>query len=65
MTAKAGERAQQTGDFYCDSCGEKVHVTQVGVSIWSDLYGPEGVAAVERDGLQWQQWLDERAATPD
>jgi hypothetical protein len=28
MTAKAGERAQQTGDFYCDSCGEKVHVTK-------------------------------------
>jgi hypothetical protein len=24
MTAKAGERAQQTGDFYCASCGEKV-----------------------------------------
>ena len=28
MTAKAGERAQKTGDFYCDSCGEKVHVTK-------------------------------------
>jgi predicted RNA-binding Zn-ribbon protein involved in translation (DUF1610 family) len=28
MTAKAGERAQQTGDFYCASCGEKVHVTK-------------------------------------
>jgi hypothetical protein len=28
MTAKAGERAQETGDFYCDSCGEKVHVTK-------------------------------------
>ena len=28
MTAKAGERAQKTGDFYCDSCGAKVHVTK-------------------------------------
>jgi Zinc-ribbon containing domain len=28
MTAKAGERAQETGAFYCDSCGEKVHVTK-------------------------------------
>ena len=37
---------------------------QVGVSIWTYLYGPEGAAAVERDGLQWQQWLDERAAPP-
>jgi uncharacterized protein YndB with AHSA1/START domain len=37
---------------------------EVGVSIWSYLYGPEGAAAVERNGLRWQQWLDERAATP-
>ena len=28
MTAKAGERAQKTGDFYCDYCGAKVHVTK-------------------------------------
>jgi len=28
MTAKAGERAQETRDFYCDSCGAKVHVTK-------------------------------------
>ena len=28
MSAKAGERAQQTGDFYCASCDEKVHVTK-------------------------------------
>ena len=37
---------------------------EVGVSIWSYLYGPEGAPAVERNGLRWQQWLDERAATP-
>jgi uncharacterized protein YndB with AHSA1/START domain len=36
---------------------------QVGVSIWSYLYGPEGAAAVERDGPRWQQWLDRRAVT--
>jgi uncharacterized Zn finger protein (UPF0148 family) len=27
MTAKAGERAQKTGDFYCATCGKK-HVTK-------------------------------------
>lgn len=28
MTAKAGERAQKTGDFHCATCGAKVHVTE-------------------------------------
>jgi competence CoiA-like predicted nuclease len=28
MVAKAGEKAQKTGDFYCASCDEKVHVKQ-------------------------------------
>ena len=28
MAAKAGERAEKTGDFYCASCDEKVHVTK-------------------------------------
>ncbi|MEU9247016.1 hypothetical protein [Streptomyces sp. NPDC048385] len=28
MTAKAGDKAQKTGDFYCASCSEKVHVKQ-------------------------------------
>lgn len=28
MAAKAGEKAQKTGDFYCASCSEKVHVRQ-------------------------------------
>jgi ribosomal protein L37AE/L43A len=28
MSAKAGESAQKTGDFKCEKCGEKVHVTQ-------------------------------------
>ena len=28
MTAKAGEKAQKTGDFYCAKCDEKVHVKQ-------------------------------------
>jgi hypothetical protein len=28
MAAKAGERAQKTGDFHCATCGEKVHVTK-------------------------------------
>jgi competence CoiA-like predicted nuclease len=28
MAAKAGEKSQQTGYFYCASCDEKVHVKQ-------------------------------------
>lgn len=28
MSAHAGERARQTGDFVCESCHEKVHVTK-------------------------------------
>jgi hypothetical protein len=28
MTAKAGERAEKTGDFFCASCSEKVHVSK-------------------------------------
>ncbi|MFZ0391654.1 MAG: alpha helical protein [Calditrichia bacterium] len=28
MSAKAGERARETGDFRCENCHEKVHVTQ-------------------------------------
>jgi len=28
MSAKAGEKAQKTGDFYCASCDAKVHVEQ-------------------------------------
>ncbi|UOY02366.1 zinc ribbon-containing protein [Blastococcus sp. PRF04-17] len=28
MAAHAGEKAQQTGDFYCAHCSGKVHVTQ-------------------------------------
>ena len=28
MAAHAGEKAQETGDFFCASCDEKVHVTQ-------------------------------------
>lgn len=28
MAAHAGEKAQKTGDFYCSSCDEKVHVTE-------------------------------------
>jgi len=28
MAAKAGEKAQKTGDFYCASCDEKVHATE-------------------------------------
>ncbi|MEV6178070.1 hypothetical protein [Streptomyces sp. NPDC052015] len=28
MTAKTGEKAQKTGDFYCAKCDEKVHVQQ-------------------------------------
>ncbi len=35
---------------------------QVGVSIWSYLYGSAGAAAVQRDRPRWQQWLDQRAA---
>lgn len=27
MTAKAGEKAEATGDFRCEKCHEKVHVT--------------------------------------
>jgi hypothetical protein len=28
MSVKAGERAEKTGDFYCASCSEKVHVSK-------------------------------------
>jgi len=28
MAAKAGEKAQKTGDFHCARCDAKVHVTQ-------------------------------------
>ena len=28
MTAKTGDTAQKTGDFYCASCDEKVHATR-------------------------------------
>jgi competence CoiA-like predicted nuclease len=28
MTAKAGEKAQKTGDFYCAKCDGKVHVNE-------------------------------------
>ena len=28
MSAQAGERARKTGDFVCERCNEKVHVTQ-------------------------------------
>jgi len=28
MSAKAGETAQKTGDFYCAKCSEKVHATK-------------------------------------
>jgi LSD1 subclass zinc finger protein len=28
MAAKAGEKAQRTGDFRCEKCRTKVHVTQ-------------------------------------
>ena len=27
MSAKAGERARKTGDFVCQQCNKKVHVT--------------------------------------
>lgn len=35
---------------------------QVGVSVWSYLYGDEGAAAAERDEPAWWAWLGERAA---
>ncbi len=28
MAAKAGEEARQTGDFRCERCHERVHVTR-------------------------------------
>lgn len=28
MAANAGERAQETGDFRCEKCHQKVHVTK-------------------------------------
>jgi uncharacterized protein YndB with AHSA1/START domain len=34
---------------------------QVGVSVWSYLYGPTGEAAAARDAPRWQQWLQEHA----
>ena len=37
---------------------------QVSVSIWSYLYGKEGIAAAERDEPAWRQWLAERGLHP-
>lgn len=28
MSAKAGESARKTGDFVCERCGHKTHVTE-------------------------------------
>ena len=39
--------------------------TEVQVSIWSYLYGPEGAAAAERDEPLWSKWLAERAVKGD
>ena len=33
---------------------------QVGVSIWSYLYGVDGAAAAERDEPRWREWLEAR-----
>ncbi len=35
---------------------------QVCVSVWSYLYGKDGIAAAERDEPRWRQWLAERAS---
>ena len=35
---------------------------EVTVSIWSYLYGREGISAAERDEPRWRQWLTERAS---
>ena len=37
---------------------------QVSVSLWSYLYGDEGIAAAERDEPVWRQWLAERGLHP-
>ena len=34
---------------------------EVGVSIWSYLYGPDGAAAAARDEPRWAAWLADRA----
>lgn len=39
------------------------HGEQVGVSVWSYLYGTDGAAAAERDEPRWRRWLTERALT--
>jgi uncharacterized protein YndB with AHSA1/START domain len=41
---------------------------QVGVSLWSYLYGNDAAAAVERDEPAWRQWLERNSigdASPD
>lgn len=35
---------------------------EVSVSIWSYMYGPEGLAAAERDEPLWRTWLGARSA---
>lgn len=37
------------------------HGEQVGVSVWSYLYGPDAVASAERDEPLWRQWLTDHA----
>lgn len=38
---------------------------QVGVSVWSYLYGADGAEAAERDEPRWRSWLDQRAEPVD
>jgi uncharacterized protein YndB with AHSA1/START domain len=50
------EPAPGTAFLAAEEAGE-----QIGVSVWSYLYGPEGAAAAARDEPLWTKWLTDRA----
>jgi uncharacterized protein YndB with AHSA1/START domain len=58
LTILVDDPAPGTAFVAAEGMGDTVQV-----SVWAYLYGPEGTAAVERDGPRWQAWLD-GAATP-
>ena len=59
MALLVDEPAQGTAILAVEGTGD-----QMGVSIWSYLYGAEGKTAAALDEARWQQWLTERATAP-
>ena len=58
MTLLLDEPAQGTAFIAAEGRGE-----QAEVSIWSYLYGEDGVSAADRDEPRWREWLNSRSTT--